>query len=247
MKTSTITAFVGFHNAVEQYGAFMYRGLSDVAFKLVPKVSRDWHLKIETLIFEEKRMLELFKIYGAPYTTQRLNSSLEWLALAQHHGLPTRLLDWTKNPLVALYFACRENSEKDGVVFFSSGLKAVTDKELNEPFDLNENKMWAPQHFSPRLSSQTGLFTITKNPLVPLKEGIFFKAIIKSTSKEKIIKALSKYGIHSGTIFPGLDGVAKYIEDEHFLFKGLKDDKALRDSITRLMDEREKLKNWPTK
>ena len=51
-------------------------------------------------------MMESFRKYS--YGTARIGndaSLLEWMALAQHHGLPTRLLDWTKSPYVALHFA----------------------------------------------------------------------------------------------------------------------------------------------
>jgi len=171
MKKTIITTFGKFHSAVEKHGGFMYRGLSDVDFKLIPKIARDWHLRLELLKFEEKRMLELFQVHAAPFLDQRPHSPWEWLALAQHHGLPTRLLDWTKNPLVALYFACRENTEKDGVVYFSFGINTIDLNEDTDPFELDSNKMWVPHHFSPRLTNQNGLFTISCNPQEPLEDG----------------------------------------------------------------------------
>jgi type I restriction enzyme M protein len=50
-------------------------------------------------------MLEKFKREAIPYLTIKPNDDWDWLALAQHHGLPTRLLDWTQNPLVAVGIA----------------------------------------------------------------------------------------------------------------------------------------------
>lgn len=50
-------------------------------------------------------------VAGAP------SEELEWTQIAQHHGLPTRLLDWTESATTALYFACEKNLQKDGIVF----------------------------------------------------------------------------------------------------------------------------------
>ena len=45
------------------------------------------------------------------------NNYIRWLELAQHYGVPTRLLDWTENALIALYFACESNKNCDAVVW----------------------------------------------------------------------------------------------------------------------------------
>ena len=66
-----------------------------------------------------KHVLERFKRYGRPHFIEKPLSEVEWLVHAQHHGLPTRLLDWTTNPLKALFFAIDDpqNDGFDGVVW----------------------------------------------------------------------------------------------------------------------------------
>ncbi|MDM1521332.1 FRG domain-containing protein [Myroides odoratimimus] len=87
-----------------------FRGHSDIDYKLIPGIYRN-----VKLINNEHNLFKEF-LLRTPSDFLNDKSALEKLAKMQHYGLPTRLLDITTNPLVALYFACSEKGKKDGKV-----------------------------------------------------------------------------------------------------------------------------------
>lgn len=67
------------------------------------------------LYVSEKSLLDKFKRYAHLYTdVKKIGSTLEWLSLMQHHGAPTRLLDWTKSPYIATFFALNNTAVAKG-------------------------------------------------------------------------------------------------------------------------------------
>ena len=87
-----------------------YRGHADCNFSLIPSVMRNSQLQM----FEEDLYYDL--IMECPNEFAECKSHFDKLVKMQHYGLPTRLLDITRNPLVALYFACAEAPGKTGEV-----------------------------------------------------------------------------------------------------------------------------------
>ena len=92
---------------------YVYRGLQDSDYGLTTTLNRlgESHL--------EKHLLRNFRKYSQKELKSEYTSIWNWVALAQHHGLPTRLLDWTYSPLVALHFATADFTkfDKDGIIW----------------------------------------------------------------------------------------------------------------------------------
>lgn len=98
-----------------------FRGQTKRAFEgydLKPSIGRYAHLNNLPPVERdqlENEVLETFSNHLLTYMNHLPRNDWEALAIAQHHGLPTRFMDWTTNPLVALYFACRDSKkDKDG-------------------------------------------------------------------------------------------------------------------------------------
>lgn len=105
-----------YHDSYNAYlqrfrSSYVYRGLENKNYELTTTLNRlgESHL--------EKHLLRNFRKYSQ--IEDEGKSIWNWLALAQHHGLPTRLLDWTYSPLVALHFVTSNflNYQKDGAIW----------------------------------------------------------------------------------------------------------------------------------
>ena len=207
----------------------VYRGVSDQCYQLVSKFDRlcgskgnqgtcaSVHCKRseETKRECEKKLLTKFRTRAASFVRHPPRNDWEWLSLAQHHGLPTRLLDWTDNPLVAAYFAVKDqNADKvDGAIYSLKGQGEYVNIEAHpQPFtsDISAGKRLLPVHVTNRIVAQAGLFTIAS-----IYEGDGFeldKMVIPAAEKRNIRRSLNEYGINEFSLFPDLDSISKHLQ-----------------------------------
>lgn len=99
-----VAGFPDLHARLSRFGTdWIFRGHADVGWDLTPKAGREPYTGHEETLFES------WKLRAVEHLVANFTSDWDWLAIAQHHGLATRLLDWTANPLNPAYFAVRES------------------------------------------------------------------------------------------------------------------------------------------
>jgi hypothetical protein len=105
MKPTTIQSIGDLLGIVQQYANtnVIYRGVKSSEYELIPKVGRRRRKKKVLEPKDERDILSLFKQRAIEHLHRTPVDDWEWLFIAQHHRLPTRLLDWTRNPLVGAY------------------------------------------------------------------------------------------------------------------------------------------------
>ena len=127
-------------------GRKYFRGqtkLSSAGYPLKPSIGRYDHLLTKSFRERdelEREVLEVFSNHLVTHVQHLPRSQWEALAIAQHHGLPTRFMDWTENPLVALYFAVRETKADDvGAPMNSAVYVLIGDPKRYTDFSRNQH------------------------------------------------------------------------------------------------------------
>ena len=225
MAELRITSFQAFHDLIRSHHKvwwrWYYRGHSRPEYELRPKVGRE---PFATTVAKDKVMFEKWKRHAVAYVTAPPSqlSEWDWLAIAQHHGLATRLLDWTFNPLAAAFFAVVSSANEvdkahDAVVYahFSPSDFIDTTKKI-DPFRCRGIYRVAPRSVAPRIGRQGGIFTVHGPPSHDLQQHLpkkdkLKRIVIDRSYKKDFAVQLSHYGMNRLSLFPDLDGLSAHI------------------------------------
>jgi type I restriction enzyme M protein len=231
LKTIRISSFSEFHEVIHQIppdvGIGIYRGVRKSSYELIPSVGRLLPIFQENgrtkndLLRDELITFNEFFEHCISLTDKIPRNKWEVLALAQHHGLPTRLLDWTRNVLVALYFAVEKFYDTDCAVYAFKGdnIKVHVTGDNGDPLKHRDFVAYSPPHISPRITAQAGLFTLHPQPFKAFDHDQITKIIIPAGIRKSLKRTLSVYGVNSRSIFPDLDGLTQWLKTNYFSFE----------------------------
>ncbi|MFZ6757841.1 FRG domain-containing protein [Undibacterium sp. Ji50W] len=211
-----------------------FRGHCDTNWKLMPTLGRFSNPNISQL--EEVTYFDFQTRAGSLLSEH--NSSWNNAFAMQHHGLPTRLLDWSENFSTALYFALKNASQECCIWIlnpFELNRVQKNNAELFRPTDLegtydeyfiskekhmNEKVLAiSPLRHHPRVFNQRAGFTIHNELNAPLEDifpKVVKKIVIPRSAQEGASQFLKLAGVSEFTLFPDLDGLARELNSEHF-------------------------------
>jgi hypothetical protein len=220
---------------------YIFRGQADATWRLEPTLTRvlksiDLGITPGEAEIIEVALLNYFVRNADRYFSQRVlatrdNPAARW-SLMQHHGGPTRLLDWTNNLLIAAFFAVNSHPDKDGAIWvFHANLvnKWARQKLHSKPatyqmlrYDMAQSvvQIWMENgsHVE-RVVAQDGLFTLShqifgnQEDLIEeacqSEPGMFCKVTIPKDLKPVFLRNLSSMGVAPESLFPGGNGFGK--------------------------------------
>ena len=213
-----------------------YRGEEDASLSLIPSIQRtDKRIKVERFITNDfytraKQIME---------NPPEKHNYAGWVAIMQHYGLPTRMLDWSQSPLIASFFACETYKQKGDL---DAGVWVLIPDAFNDfqgfgkciyPIDADTTQEMLLPAFkhnhhnhelddrilacsstenNMRMYAQQANFTV-HNSLKHLEdicnEDMLYKIIIPSERKKYFIDSLRVFGITESAIYPDLDHLSK--------------------------------------
>jgi FRG domain len=213
-----------------------FRGHADSAWKLLPFVRRGYSRKQEQYLVNEFYVRAGSRYDNCPGQEDYAG----WLALMQHYGLPTRLLDWSASPLIAAFFAIQpSNVASDACIWaFAPGrfnkwqgfesllypLNAESLRDLLRPafkgVDETDKIIAAmPIETDARMQVQQGSFTVhaSDNSLDEMagSSSWLYKFAIPAEAKPKVARELELMGFRLGDLFPDLGNLAAELKGRH--------------------------------
>lgn len=199
-------------------GSWLFRGESADGFPLKPAAGRVGReigsaRKKPYLKSHEIEALDLFMREARPHIGHQPESTLEWLAIAQHHGMATRLLDWSESMLVAAFFAVVNAGAKGklGVIYAVKDVPPASKKDANKPFNIRSVRLYRPPHITSRIPAQRSVFTIHPNPIADFQPTSLLKWTITPQACANIKHILNTCAINESSLFPGIDGLSRHI------------------------------------
>jgi hypothetical protein len=251
-RPDPITSVPDFLTALKQLEAstknrrICFRGHADAQWRLIPPIGRRYYFAGQPVrgfdkIDEKDRFLHRFR-RSTFREYRRVLEEWEGFFLARHHRLPVRLLDWTFNPLAALYFGCesafKEERQQTNGAMWALVPKPIDDTYLDmlnpiyAPICVPGVKLVYPYHISPRITAQTSVFTIQDNPSTALEEydwasysekAIDIHALVMWSIDRKvmpeIVGDLERLDINNRTLFPDFDGLCRGLLESEIIKK----------------------------
>ena len=159
----------------------------------------------------EELALAEFMRQARPHLGHEPHTPLEWLAIAQHHGMSTRLLDWTESILVAAFFATRETEERMGLIYGVKDLPEVSKDDEQNPFAARRVGIYRPPHIAPRIPAQRSVVTLHPDPTEAFHPRKLHAWPISAPACGEIKRVLDVCGINESSLFPGLEGLSRHI------------------------------------
>jgi hypothetical protein len=242
----TITSFDELRDVPNQMSGWMFRGQKDSGWILETSVERCIKRIGRTVNKREyeENCLREFQRHARSFLNHvpTYFDTLEWLALMQHFGAPTRLLDFTDSFWIAVFFAY-EDAEKDCAVWAidreSLGNRSTLRHRFPQENSLDFNKALreninfgryetefvyhdVPFYTNERLAIQKGTFLFTLNnsrsisELIEQNEKRVRKFVIRKEIYSDIRRHLNDFNCNARVLFPGIDGFARYFKNHNF-------------------------------